>query len=201
MGSKESYAFLATQVKALDCILVIAGYDLAPCESMDGMVVQIKNSIEFVAKKFPDSRIFLCGHSAGAHLCAMMLCMELENCHMRDRLRGMCLISGIYDLVPLLSTSYNQPLKMNREIADRNSPMKITTPEGLRLHCRVLVVIGEHESPEFHRQSKEFYELLKQMLTSVSYLVIPDVDHFNIMEKCLQTDFSLCKEIYKFMKK
>ena len=30
LPSKDTYAFLATQVKVLDCMLVIPGYDLAP---------------------------------------------------------------------------------------------------------------------------------------------------------------------------
>ena len=55
------------------------------------------------------------------------------------------------------------------------------------------MVVGEHDSPEFHRQSKEYYELLKQTLVSVSYLEIPGVDHFDMFEKCLQTDFCLVK--------
>ena len=73
--------------------------------------------------------------------------------------------------------------------------MIITTSERLRQHCNCkgLVVVSEHDSPEFHRQSKEYYELLKQTFASVSYLEIPGVDHFDMFEKCLQTDFCLVK--------
>ena len=73
--------------------------------------------------------------------------------------------------------------------------MKIIQSRGLTVECKVLVVIAEYDSPPFHEQSKDFYNLLKEKLPqhSVEYLEIPEVDHFDIMEKCVERDFTLNK--------
>ena len=74
------------------------------------------------------------------------------------------------------------------------SPITLTASQGLKLeHCKVLVVVGEDESEEFHRQTKEYYELIKRLLTNVTFLEVPGVSHFNMMEKCLEEDFTLVK--------
>ena len=78
-GSKDCYGFLGAHLDDLDCILVMVGYDLAPNESMDGIVEQVKKAVIFTGKKFPFSRLFLSGHSAGAHLSAMMMTVNWES--------------------------------------------------------------------------------------------------------------------------
>ncbi|CAB4022922.1 kynurenine formamidase isoform X1 [Paramuricea clavata] len=203
-GSKESCAFVGSHLNDLDCILVMVGYDLAPDESMDGMVEQVKSAVVFTGKKFPSSRLFLMGHSAGAHLSAMMLTVDWENAGFPlSRFAGVCLLSGIFDLEPLLPTYINDPIKMDKECAARNSPVKLIQSGGLTLECKVLVVIAERDSPAFHEQSKDFHNLLKEKLThhSAEYLEIPGVDHFDLLEKCAEKDFILNKIMSNFMKR
>jgi len=51
------------------------------------------------------------GHSAGAHLAASMIHPEVNE---NIGVKGFILISGIFDLNPLLETSINKPLKLNK---------------------------------------------------------------------------------------
>lgn len=51
------------------------------------------------------------GHSAGAHLAASMIHPEL---HENNGIKGFILISGIFDLNPLLETTVNKALKLNK---------------------------------------------------------------------------------------
>ena len=88
---------------------------------------------------------------------------------------------------------------VTRTTAMQLSPITLTASQGLKVqHCKVLVVVGEDESVEFHRQAKEYYELIKGLLTNVTFLEVPGVSHFNIMEQLLEKDFTLVKVTISF---
>jgi len=55
--------------------------------------------------------IWLGGHSAGAHLAASMI---NPNVYGNVDIKGFILISGVYDLNPLMETSMNDILKLNK---------------------------------------------------------------------------------------
>lgn len=64
-----------------------------------------------------DRSVWFCGHSAGAHLVAMLLFsgwLDQLDESMCCRLKGFVLISGVYDLTPLVSTYINDALKLSR---------------------------------------------------------------------------------------
>ena len=73
--------------------------------------------------------------------------------------------------------------------------MKAVESSGVTVQCDVLIVISERDSPAFHEQSKDFFNLLKNKLPHhiVQYVEIPEVDHFDIMEKCVDKEFVLNK--------
>lgn len=53
--------------------------------------------------------LWLGGHSAGAHLAASILSSNLSN-----HIAGFILLSGIFDLRPLVTTSVNKMLQLSR---------------------------------------------------------------------------------------
>lgn len=55
--------------------------------------------------------VWLGGHSAGAHLAASMIHPKV---HKKINIKGFILISGIFDLNPLLETSINDALKLTK---------------------------------------------------------------------------------------
>ena len=65
-----------------------------------------------------DRSVWFCGHSAGAHLVAMLLFSgwlhQLGDSVCRIA-KGFVLISGVYDLTPLVSTYINDALKLSRQ--------------------------------------------------------------------------------------
>lgn len=85
------------------------------------------------------SGLYLCGHSAGAHLAAMVLSTDWSQYNVTPQIKGKVhhvtqawpryhssflsgcpvgalLVSGIYDLLPILSTYVNEPLKMTEYV-------------------------------------------------------------------------------------
>ncbi|NXS24157.1 KFA formamidase, partial [Mystacornis crossleyi] len=154
--SKDDSGFAAPPLVSQGVAVVAVGYDTAPKGHMDAMVLQVRRSLVFLAERYPRTRgIYLCGHSAGAHLVAMVLSTDWTEFQVVPDIKGAVLVSGVYDLEPILHTYVNDALNMSREVAQRNSPMGHVTaavPEA----CEVLVAVAQHDSPEFRRQSQEY---------------------------------------------
>ncbi|KAF6092105.1 arylformamidase [Phyllostomus discolor] len=107
---------------------------------------------------------------------------------------GFFLLSGIYDLEPLVHTSQNAPLLLTPEDAQRISPQRLLEAaprQPADPACRVLVIVGQHDSPEFLRQSREFYQTLCRGGWRASFEELQDVDHFEIVWKLTQKDYVL----------
>ncbi|XP_004860878.1 kynurenine formamidase isoform X4 [Heterocephalus glaber] len=144
--------------------------------------------------------IYLCGHSAGAHLASMVLLASWTEHGVVPNLRGLFLVSGIYDLEPFVHTSNNALLLLTLEDALRNSPQQrldVAPAPPAGLACPILVMVGEHESPEFHRQSWEFCQTLCRGGWKASFKKLPDVDHFSIIENLTKKDYVVTQIIMK----
>nr|XP_031362226.1 kynurenine formamidase isoform X2 [Lonchura striata domestica] len=175
--------------------VVAVGYDIAPKGHMDTMVLQVRRSLVFLVERYPRNRgIYLCGHSAGAHLAAMVLSTDWTEFQVVPDIKGAVLVSGLYDLEPILHTYVNDALNMSREVAQRNSPMRHVTPAAPAA-CEMLVAVAQHDSPEFRRQSQEYSQALREAGWSVSLLDLAGVDHFDIIEKLSEDSYVLTQVI------
>ncbi|KAL4835084.1 hypothetical protein H8958_014987 [Nasalis larvatus] len=203
-GSKDESAFMVDPLTAQGVAVVIVAYDIAPKGTLDQMVDQVTRSVAFVQKRYPSNEgIYLCGHSAGAHLAAMMLLANWTKHGVTPNLKGFFLMSGVFDLEPIMYTSQNIALQLTLEDAQRNSPqLKVAQVQPVDPTCRVLVVVGQFDSPEFHRQSWEFYQVLSAQTLcqgewKASFEQLHDVDHFEIVENLTQKDNVLTQIILK----
>ncbi|KAI4556845.1 hypothetical protein MJT46_020032, partial [Ovis ammon polii x Ovis aries] len=160
-GSKDTSAFMVNPLTAQGVAVVIVAYDIAPKGTLDQMVDQVTQSIVFVQKQYPGNQgIYLCGHSAGAHLAAMMLLADW--------------------------TKHGD--------AQRNSPLwhlETARTQPSYPACSILVTVGQHDSPEFHRQSREFYQTLCHGGWKASFEELHDMDHFEILWNLTQEDYVL----------
>ncbi|NXD93465.1 KFA formamidase, partial [Chaetorhynchus papuensis] len=215
--SKDDSGFAAPPLVSQGVAVVAVGYDIAPkgrccpaeaaaaCTAqcpptlpfalcpghMDAMVLQVRRSLVFLVERYPRIRgIYLCGHSAGAHLAAMVLSTDWTEFPVVPDIKGAVLVSGVYDLEPILHTYVNDVLNMSREVAQRNSPMRHVTP-AVPAACEVLVAVAQHDSPEFRRQSQEYSQALRAAGWSVSLLDLAGVDHFDIIEKLSEDSYVL----------
>ncbi|GFG29905.1 hypothetical protein Cfor_09923 [Coptotermes formosanus] len=184
--------------------VIVVGYDLAPRVKLSEIVEEIKQAAECIfnmASKLGVRSVWFCGHSAGAHLVAMLLFsgwLDQLDDSVRHLAKGFVLISGIYDLTPLVSTYINDALKLSRQALEEArslSPMLLDIHTLAVTKLRVLVAVGEHDSCEFQRQSSEFTEKLRQHGQQVDFMTVTGVDHFNIVENLQLEDFLLTKTI------
>ncbi|MBN3313452.1 CANT1 nucleotidase, partial [Atractosteus spatula] len=191
--SKEESGFLAVPLVPKGIAVVAVGYDTAPKGDMDLMVSQVRRSVASVVQQYSHiSGVYLCGHSAGAHLAAMVLCTDWSQYSTTPNIKGAFLVSGIYDLVPLMSTYVNDPLKMTEDVALRNSPMQLVPQlKQFSSGCEIVVAVAQHDSPEFRKQSLEFFQGLESSGLKVSFDDVPNTDHFNIIEQLVNEEYHL----------
>ncbi|XP_042308545.1 kynurenine formamidase isoform X5 [Sceloporus undulatus] len=143
------------------------------------------------------SGVYLLGHSAGAHLAAMVLSTDWAEFGVVPNIKGAFLVSGIYDLEPITHTYVNEELHMSREVAQENSPLQCVPKLGDKRACQVLIAVAQHDSPEFHRQSQEYFEALRAAGWNSSLLDIGVTDHFDVIENLSQEDYLLTQVIVK----
>uniref|UniRef100_A0A1A7WHF0 Kynurenine formamidase n=1 Tax=Iconisemion striatum TaxID=60296 RepID=A0A1A7WHF0_9TELE len=201
--SKDESGFMAVPLVKKGVVVVAVGYDIAPKGNMDLMVSQVRRSVVSVVQQYSHiSALYLCGHSAGAHLVAMVLSTDWSQYSLAPQIRGAFLVSGIYDLLPILPTYVNEPLKMTEEVAVRNSPSGLV-PQ-LRLSsssCQIVVAVAENDSPEFRKQSEEYFQTLEAAGLNVTLENVVNTDHFSIVEQLVNEEYHLTKLLVKMMGK
>lgn len=130
----------------------------------------------------------------------MMLLANWTKHGATPNLKGFFLVSGIYDLEPIMHIPENEALLMTLEDAQRNSPqrcLEVALTQPVDAACPVLVIVGQHDSPEYHRQSREFYQALRRGGWKASFEELDDVDHFEIIWNLTQKDYVLTQMILK----
>jgi len=207
--SKEDYSFIGLPLVTAGALFVAVEYDLAPLVSVTTIVKQIRNAVEYLLKlamKSNSRGVYLCGHSAGAQLVSMALSVDWSTRISKDcnkLIKAILLISGVFDLRPLVKTSTNEKLSMTEEEAWLCSPMNsdhVTRVSHAFQHCDVLIVVGENDSPQFHQQSLLYDQMLKERGVRTRYLDIPVVDHFTVVEHLDDSRYSLTQEMIAMMK-
>lgn len=148
-------------------------YTIAPKASIETMIDEcITDVLEIIATLSP-THVVLAGCSAGAHLAAMCA----RHPEVSALLQGVVLLSGIYDVRPLVVTPTNDPLGLDNERAVLLSPQLL--PAG-PTPASALLAVGEHESSEFIRQNYEYGNYLSAAGTQVDIAVVADRDHFDL---------------------
>lgn len=201
--SKEESGFMAVPLASKGVVVVAVGYDVAPKGNMDLMVSQVRKSVVSVTQQYSHiSGLYLCGHSAGAHLVAMVLSTDWSQYSVTPQIKGACLVSGIYDLLPILSTYVNEPLKMTEEVAIRNSPSQLVRQlKDSSSNCDIVVAVAQNDSPEFRKQSEDYFKALESSELKVRLEDVPNTDHFNIIEQLVDGEYHLTQLLLKMMGK
>jgi len=160
--------------------------DFAPLPQvpLDLMVDQVRSAIAWLhryAVQFggdPD-RIFVSGHSSGAHLAAAVATTDWKARFglPQDVVRGVLCCSGIYDLEPVRLSARNDYVQLDDTLVETLSPLRHVA----NLRCPVAVGVGERESDEFKRQAREFAAVLEEHGVPVEMFEGAGLNHFEIV--------------------
>jgi arylformamidase len=141
-------------------------------------------------------RLFLAGHSSGAHLAACLLTTDWTAHGLpRDAIKGGFLMSGMYDLHPVLLSSRSSYLHLTPEEIVEFSPIRHLD----QITCPIAVVSADEDSPEFKRQSNVFAEVLEGMGRLASRTVVFNANHFQEPERLADPNSEVSKTAFSLM--
>lgn len=146
MGDKESYRFVAKGLVSRGIVAVLPNYRLYPTVRFPAFVEDAAEAVKWTRDHIADyggdpDRLFVMGHSSGAHLAAML---ALDGDYLKqvggDRswLKGMIGLSGPYNFMPFEDADLRDMFGPPEKFA-RSQPIRFvdgTNPPLLLLHGR-----------------------------------------------------------------
>jgi arylformamidase len=182
--SARDSAFAAETFVRAGAHYVALDFAQLPQASLDQMVGQVRSAIAWLyryADQFDGdpNRIFVSGHSSGAHLAAMVATTDWKARFglPQDVVKGALCCSGIYDLEPVRRSARNDYVQLDETLVEALSPIRHVA----NLRCPMAVAIGEHESDEFKRQGREFAGAIEGQGVPVEVIEGAGLNHFEIV--------------------
>ena len=193
--SKEESGYMAEPFVKEGVALAVPDFSSAVDESLDIMVQQLRRAILFLYESgknqmIDPNKIFLCGHSSGAHLAANIAVTDWSIFDAPpDLIKGVTLVSGPYDLEPVRLSARNDYL-----LLDENSAIQLTPQTHLKPGLPPAIFAwGGRELEEFQRQSAALADAWEIQGMDVKRLVFPDKNHFDMGCEHMSLDSTLAK--------
>ncbi len=182
--SKEESAFAASDCVQQGMAFAALDYTLAPQASVAEMVVECRMALAWLHQHaatlgFDANRIVVAGSSAGAHLAAMAALPDSGEVGVPVpwKVKALVLVSGIYELEPLVGTSINAAVGLTLATAREASPAL----HPLAGFPPSIVCWGEVETMAFKQQSQHFAQRLLQAGARCQTFEVPGRNHFDII--------------------
>ncbi len=173
-GSKDARRFAAPHWLARGVSWVAVNYRLTPEFGLADCVADARAGFAWISGNAraiglnPDA-LHLSGNSAGAHLAAMVAA-EYPAC-------SLAVVSGLFDLIPLIKTEVNQWLRLDTSEARALSPVNHLPARPMP----VLTGVGGAETEAFKTQSRRYGEACRRSGNPVRSLQSPGRDHFQMI--------------------
>jgi arylformamidase len=195
LGKRES-AFPAGLFVELGAHFIALDFALLPQVRLGDMVAQVRRAVAWIYRNAGQfggdrDRIFVSGHSSGAHLAANIAVTDWRRIFdlPADIVSGAVCVSGIYDLEPVRLSARSRYVILDDESEHALSPIRHLD----RLTCPIVVAHGELESDEFRRQSRDFAAALRARGSAVDLFEAPGLNHFEIAETLAQPEAPLAR--------
>ena len=175
---KSSFQFVAGAFHSYSVTTVLITYPLAPDAAIGEIVNSCHRALDWVYNNIeqyngdPD-QVYIAGHSAGGHLATMLLVSGNHN----RKIKGVCTLSALFNLIPIKLSELNYTLKMDEATALKNSPVRFHPEYKVPL----LIAVGSDETDEFKAQSQELYESWKDNVP-VQLMEVKGANHYSIVE-------------------
>ncbi|MDF2096012.1 alpha/beta hydrolase [Aquibaculum arenosum] len=182
-GEKADYRFVAEPVLAAGGIAALVEYDLMPGQRLPTLVDQVRRALLWLQNHAAElgaaaERITVSGHSAGAHLASYLAATGVEEVTPAlPHLKGLLLLSGIYDLSGIPDSFLKNEAEMSREEAAAWSPLDAKQHEGPHR----IIAYGAEETPPFHEQAGALHDRLAAQGQPAELLALPGCNHMNIL--------------------
>ena len=198
-SDKNDASYVAPAFADAGITVVTLNYDLAPKVTMDEIVRQNRAGLAWLWRNaatlgIDRGRLFVSGHSAGGHLTAMMMATDWPAFAPglpADLIAGACALSGIYELEPIRLSFLNADIRLDRDGAARNSPVRLRPAARAPL----LLSVGALETAEYHRQQATFAATWAPHLDRMEPVEAPGCHHYSIVGWMAQPDTALHRAV------
>ena len=194
---KAAYSLLATSLTRAGITVAIPNYALCPSVEIRDIVMQMVQACAWLYRNgshfgAPSDRLFVCGHSAGGHLTAMMLAclwpVYAADLPVKTVKAGLS-ISGLFDLRDIIKVrSINNDVRLTPARAIQASPAFLPPASDAPLY----LAVGGDETGGFHRQHRSIIRNWKKVIAAD--IPCPGDNHFTVLDTFTRTDSNLFKK-------
>lgn len=193
---KSDFSALAPAFIEAGIAFASLNYDLAPGARLGEIVAQTGRALAWLHGEaaelgFDPGRLFLAGHSAGGQLAVMAAAGQDAG-----RIKGICSISGVYDLRPLRFSYHQDALNLTEEEAETLSPVLRVPAQAGPLICAV----GAEETEAFLRQQDDLVEAWRAGGLNVRTVDLPGRQHFSAVDALGEKDHALFQAVQAMIK-
>jgi acetyl esterase/lipase len=193
-GDKNLFEHLGRAFAVRNIVAVVANYRLTPDVKFPAHAEDCAAAVGWTAsnaEKFGGDagKIFLAGHSAGAHLVALIAADEH---YLKNELtggatiRGVVFMSGIADLRShVLTTELTTKEMVEEAFGASDAELSVASPM-MHLHEGMppfLVIVAENDPAGLREQARLLTEGLRSKDVPVSFLNIKGRDHFTLVRR------------------
>jgi arylformamidase len=197
---KSDFSFISPAFTHAGINVAVTNYTLAPAASLEEILLQQVRALVWLYRHaeqydFDRNRIVVGGHSAGAHMTAMLMTAvwsAIGGDLPVDLIKGGFLLSGVFDLEPVRQADFvNVDLKLTPEsvaaLSPANMPQSHPTP--------FITAVGGLESDEFKRQNALIGATWKDNL--VADIPAPDCNHMTVCDALSTPEHALYEAVRK----
>ena len=181
---KDDSGLAAPAFVGAGAMLVALSFGRVPDVPVGTMVDQVRRAIVWLwhivqAYGGDQNKIFISGHSSGAHLVSQCLSADWPGqfgCP-ADVIKGATFISGLGDLEPVRLSYRNRLLQLDEQAVKRLSLVH----QRPTVSCPLLAVYASGDTAEFRRQTREAGEYWRRQRLDAEIIEIAGRGHYDIM--------------------
>ena len=198
---KSDHSQLAKPFVENNILYFSINHELCPTVTLSEIVKQVTEAIVWIynnCKKFGGNKnkITISGHSAGAHLCAMIMENNWDKYNIpKNVIKGAALISGIYQPELVLNLSVNKEIKLSKKEAINNTPK--SPKENIPV---ILTCVGEKEPEGWKEQTKLFSKNIIDSCNCLDFSILENENHFSMMISFSNSEHKFVKKIINMAK-
>lgn len=177
-GARDEYRFVAEALTSAGLIVVIPDYRLYPDVVFPAFVQDGAEAVALTSRNFAGHPLFLAGHSAGAHIAALLNFDEryLTAAGVAPRsVSGMIGLSGPYDFLPLTEERYKRVFP--EATRDQSQPIRFVDGG----EPPVLLLTGDSDTTVLPGNTTRFAAAIAVKRGSATVKVYPGVGHLGTM--------------------
>jgi acetyl esterase/lipase len=201
-GKKDLYAPLGEVFARNGLGMVIVNYRLSPAVQHPAHVQDVARAFAWTFRNIakyggrPD-QLFICGHSAGGHLVALLATaqnyLQAEKLDL-DKIKGVIALSGVYAIT---GNRLNQAFGSDPKVHEEASPLK-HVKSGLP---PFLIVYADNDFAGLEGLAKAMGKALAEKKDNVEVIKMDNRDHYTIIRSMLSETDPTTQAALKFIKK